>query len=86
MHPIKLKSRLSVEDFPGYVWRLSCSKRGINSFVIFERGADVGGTWRDNTYSGCACDIKSHLYSFSFELNPDWTSAYPLQSEIQRYL
>jgi len=45
--------------------------------VVLERGSDVGGTWRDNTYPGCACDIVSHLYSFSFELNPDWTRMYP---------
>lgn len=54
--------------------------------VLFERSHEVGGTWRDNTYPGCACDIPSQLYSFSCAPNPDWTRSYPLQAEIQRYL
>src|SRR5215469_5670375 len=45
---------------------------GVTDFVILERAASVGGTWRDNTYPGCACDIPSHLYSFSFAPNPGW--------------
>lgn len=59
---------------------------GINNLVILERGSGVGGTWRDNVYPGCACDIPSHLYSFSFRQNPDWTRLYPAQAEIVRYL
>lgn len=43
---------------------------GLNTFTIFESNADVGGTWFSNTYPGAACDIQSHLYSFSFEPNP----------------
>ena len=58
---------------------------GIDDFVIFERDADVGGTWWANTYPGCQCDIPSHLYSFSFAPNPDWTRTYPLQEELGRY-
>jgi cation diffusion facilitator CzcD-associated flavoprotein CzcO len=54
--------------------------------VILERAADVGGTWRDNTYPGCRCDVPSHLYSFSFAPNPDWTETYSPQPEIQAYL
>ena len=57
---------------------------GIDDFVVWERDADVGGTWWANTYPGCQCDIPSHLYSFSFAPNPDWTRTYPLQPEIQR--
>jgi cation diffusion facilitator CzcD-associated flavoprotein CzcO len=61
-------------------------KDGIDDFVVLERADDVGGTWRDNTYPGCQCDIPSVLYSFSFMPNPDWSRAYPLQSEIREYL
>jgi cation diffusion facilitator CzcD-associated flavoprotein CzcO len=59
---------------------------GLHDFVIFERAHDVGGVWRDNMYPGCACDVQSHLYSFSFALNPGWTRAFSLQPEIQSYL
>jgi cation diffusion facilitator CzcD-associated flavoprotein CzcO len=59
---------------------------GETDFVVLERGDDVGGTWRDNTYPGCACDVPSHLYSFSFAPNPDWSRTYSRQPEIQDYL
>ncbi|GAC1533094.1 MAG: NAD(P)/FAD-dependent oxidoreductase [Candidatus Velthaea sp.] len=55
-------------------------------FIVLERAAEVGGTWRDNTYPGCACDIPSTLYSYSFEPNPAWTRVYPRQSELLDYL
>lgn len=55
-------------------------------FVVLERAADLGGTWRDNTYPGCACDVPSHVYSFSFAPNPDWTRAFSPQPEILAYL
>ena len=55
-------------------------------FAILEKAHTVGGTWRDNTYPGCACDIPSHLYSLSFSPNPEWTRSYPQQPEIERYL
>jgi len=54
--------------------------------LVLERAAAIGGTWRDNTYPGCACDVPSHLYSFSFAPNPEWASAYSSQPEILRYL
>src|SRR3954471_6534349 len=59
---------------------------GITDFVVLERGDSVGGTWRDNTYPGCACDVPSHLYSFSFAPNPRWSRSYADQPEIHRYL
>jgi cation diffusion facilitator CzcD-associated flavoprotein CzcO len=62
------------------------TRDGMDDFVIVERGQDVGGTWRDNTYPGAACDVPSHLYSFSFAPNPDWSSALSPQAEIQTYL
>ncbi|GAA5164512.1 NAD(P)/FAD-dependent oxidoreductase [Pseudonocardia eucalypti] len=59
---------------------------GVRSFRILEAGEDVGGTWRDNTYPGCACDIPSPLYSYSFDQKPDWTRLFASQPEILRYL
>ena len=56
------------------------------SFTIFERASEVGGTWRDNTYPGCACDIPSLLYSYSFEPNPEWSRAFSGYVEIHQYL
>ncbi|MDQ3761471.1 MAG: NAD(P)/FAD-dependent oxidoreductase [Actinomycetota bacterium] len=59
---------------------------GMTDFVVLERAADVGGTWRDNRYPGCACDVPSQLYSFSFELNPSWSRNFSAQQEIWDYL
>ena len=50
---------------------------GIDDFVVLDRGNDLGGTWRDNSYPGAACDVPSNLYSYSFALNPDWTRSFP---------
>jgi cation diffusion facilitator CzcD-associated flavoprotein CzcO len=61
-------------------------QRGITDVVAFEKAGEVGGTWRDNTYPGCQCDVPSHLYSFSFAPNPEWTRAFAPQPEIQAYL
>jgi len=61
-------------------------KAGVTSFVILERAAAVGGTWRDNTYPGCACDVPSHLYSFSFAPNPRWSHSFSRQPEIWQYV
>jgi cation diffusion facilitator CzcD-associated flavoprotein CzcO len=60
--------------------------RGGYDFTIYEKSDGVGGTWRDNTYPGAACDVPSHLYSFSFELNPWWSRTYATQPEILAYL
>jgi cation diffusion facilitator CzcD-associated flavoprotein CzcO len=62
------------------------ARRGRESFVILERGDDVGGTWRDNRYPGVSCDIPSHLYCFSDRPNPGWSSRYAPGAEIQAYL
>jgi cation diffusion facilitator CzcD-associated flavoprotein CzcO len=61
-------------------------RAGIDDFVIIDRGDTVGGTWRDNTYPGCGCDVASHLYSFSFAPNPEWSRSYSRQPEIHAYL
>ncbi|WP_440104235.1 flavin-containing monooxygenase [Streptosporangium sp. H16] len=72
--------------FGGLCMAIRLEKAGIRSYTIFEKGADVGGTWRDNIYPGAGCDIPSHLYSFSFERYSSWTRRYPEQPEILRYL
>ena len=61
-------------------------KAGVNSFVIFEKAADVGGVWRENTYPGAGCDVPSHLYSFSFEHRYRWAYRYGKQAEILAYM
>ncbi|MEU3631647.1 flavin-containing monooxygenase [Streptomyces fradiae] len=61
-------------------------REGITDFVVLERSDAVGGTWRDNSYPGCACDVPSHLYSFSFAPNPDWPRTFSGQPHIRAYL
>jgi cation diffusion facilitator CzcD-associated flavoprotein CzcO len=61
-------------------------REGITDFVILERAGAIGGTWRDNDYPGCACDVPSHLYSFSFAPNPDWPRVFSGQQHIRAYL
>jgi cation diffusion facilitator CzcD-associated flavoprotein CzcO len=72
--------------FSGLGMAIQLRKEGRDDFVILEKAHDVGGTWRDNSYPGCACDIPSHMYSFSFEQNPGWSRAYSAQPEIWRYM
>jgi cation diffusion facilitator CzcD-associated flavoprotein CzcO/acetyl esterase/lipase len=72
--------------FGGIGLGISLKRAGIESFTIFERAEGIGGVWRDNTYPGLTCDIPSHLYSFSFEPNPDWSRVYSPQAEILEYL
>ena len=61
-------------------------KQAHREFIVLERASDLGGTWRDNSYPGCACDVPSHLYSFSFALNPNWSRSFSPQEEIFDYL
>ena len=72
--------------FAGLGTAMRLKQQGRDDFVVLERAHDVGGTWRNNTYPGCECDVPSHLYSFSFAPNPDWTCTYPKQPEIWAYL
>lgn len=72
--------------FGGLGTAIRLKQDGEHDLVIFERAGDVGGVWRDNTYPGCACDVESHLYSFSFARNPDWSHRYSRWSEIHAYL
>jgi len=61
------------------------ARAGFRDFTIFDREDGVGGTWRINTYPGLACDVKSHLYSYSFDLNPHWSRLWSPQPEILKY-
>jgi cation diffusion facilitator CzcD-associated flavoprotein CzcO len=72
--------------FSGLGMAIQLRKAGIRDFVLLEKADEVGGTWRDNSYPGCACDIPSHMYSFSYEQNPDWSRAFSAQPEILAYL
>jgi cation diffusion facilitator CzcD-associated flavoprotein CzcO len=72
--------------FSGLGMAIRLKQAGMNNFVVLERAGEVGGTWQANTYPGCACDVPSHLYSFSFAPNPDWTQTYSTQPEIWAYL
>jgi cation diffusion facilitator CzcD-associated flavoprotein CzcO len=72
--------------FGGIAMAIALKKSGFDSFVIFERAADIGGVWRDNTYPGAACDVPSRLYSYSFEQDHSWSKQFAPQSEIHSYL
>lgn len=72
--------------FAGLGLGVKLRELGIEDFVILEQANGVGGTWRANTYPGAACDVQSHLYSFSFEPNPRWSRMFAEQGEILEYL
>lgn len=72
--------------FSGLGMAIQLKQAGRHSFIVLEKADDIGGTWRDNTYPGCACDVPSHMYSFSFERKPDWSRMYSTQPEILAYL
>ena len=72
--------------FSGLGAAVRLKQAGFHDLVLFERSSDVGGVWRDNTYPGAACDVESHLYSFSFAPNPRWSHAFSRQPEIHEYL
>jgi cation diffusion facilitator CzcD-associated flavoprotein CzcO len=72
--------------FAGLGMAIRLREAGVEDFVVWERDADIGGTWWANTYPGCQCDIPSHLYSYSFALNPGWGRTYAMQGEIEAYL
>jgi cation diffusion facilitator CzcD-associated flavoprotein CzcO len=72
--------------FAGIGMAIRLKQAGIDDFTLLEQASGVGGTWRDNHYPGAACDVESHLYSFSFEPNPEWSRTYAPQREILAYL
>lgn len=72
--------------FAGLGMAIRLKQAGIHDFTVLEQASDLGGTWRDNHYPGAACDVQSHLYSYSFEPWPEWTRDFAPQPEILRYL
>ncbi|MCA1226965.1 NAD(P)/FAD-dependent oxidoreductase [Saccharopolyspora sp. 6M] len=72
--------------FAGIGTAIKLKEAGIHDFIVLEKSDDLGGTWRDNTYPGCACDVPSLMYSFSFEQNPNWSRLFAQQQEIWDYL
>jgi cation diffusion facilitator CzcD-associated flavoprotein CzcO len=72
--------------FSGLGMAIALRRAGLTDFVVLEKAGEIGGTWRDNSYPGCACDVESHLYSFSFAPNPGWTRRFAPQAEILDYL
>lgn len=69
----------------GICMGLKLQHAGIDDFTIFEKGDQLGGTWRDNRYPGLFCDVPSRFYQFSFAMNPDWTHRFSPGPEIWRY-
>ena len=72
--------------FGGVAAAVRLLQAGVSDLVVFERSDDVGGVWRANTYPGAACDVPSHLYSFSFAPKSDWSRRFAPQAEIHQYL
>jgi cation diffusion facilitator CzcD-associated flavoprotein CzcO len=72
--------------FGGLCAAIKLAEAGETDYLVIDKGEDVGGTWRDNTYPGACCDVPSQLYSLSFARNPEWSSSYSPQPEIQAYL
>ena len=72
--------------FAGVGMAISLKRADVHDFLILEKAHDVGGVWRDNEYPGAACDVPSHLYSYSFAPNPDWSHVFAPQAEIRSYI
>ena len=84
--PITHRIAVIGTGFAGLGMAIRLQREGFEDFVVFERASSVGGTWRDNTYPGCACDVPSHLYSLSFAPNPEWSDSFSAQPEIWQYM
>jgi len=84
--PADLSVIIVGSGFAGLCMAIRLQQSGVSDFMVLEREGDVGGVWRDNTYPGIACDIESHLYSYSFAPNPDWSRTFAPQREILAYL
>src|SRR5438270_10086743 len=70
----------------GVLSAIKLTESGYADIAVYEKGDAIGGTWRENTYPGIACDVPSHLYSYSFAPNPEWSHAFSPGAEIQAYL
>lgn len=84
--PVEVRVLIIGSGFSGIGMGIKLQKAGIKDFVILEKAHEFGGTWRDNVYPGIACDVPAHLYSFSFEPNPNWSRMWAPGAEIQQYL
>ena len=84
--PAPLSALIIGAGFGGIGLAIELDRAGISDYLILEKAGEVGGTWRDNSYPGAACDVPSHLYSFSFEPKADWSSRYAPQKEILEYI
>ncbi|MBN3753522.1 NAD(P)/FAD-dependent oxidoreductase [Paraburkholderia sp. Tr-20389] len=84
--PPELRIAIVGSGFSGIGMAIRLKRLGYTSVTIYEAAGELGGTWRDNVYPGAACDVPSHLYSFSFEANPAWSRAFSHQHEILAYL
>ena len=73
-------------SFGGICMAVQLRKAGIDDIVILEKAAEPGGAWRDNHYPGAACDVQSHMYSYSFATKPDWSRRYAPWHEIKQYI
>lgn len=83
--PVRTRALVIGTGFSGLGMGIELQRRGVD-FLILEKADEIGGTWRDNSYPGCACDIPAHMYSFSFEPKADWTYMWSFQPEILDYL
>ena len=85
--PTQQRVRIAIlgAGMSGLCMAIQLKKRGVTDFVVLEKADSVGGTWRENTYPNVACDVPSHVYSFSFELNPNWSHNYSGGQEIWDY-
>ncbi len=84
--PERVRTLVVGAGFAGLGTAIKLDEHGFSDFLVLDRGDSVGGTWRDNTYPGAACDVPSQLYSFSFAPNAEWSSSFSPQPEIQAYL
>jgi cation diffusion facilitator CzcD-associated flavoprotein CzcO len=84
--PAHLRVAVAGGGFGGLGAAIRLKQAGVEDFLVFERAGDLGGTWRDNAYPGCVCDVPSQLYSFSFAPNPGWSRSFSPQPEIWDYL
>jgi cation diffusion facilitator CzcD-associated flavoprotein CzcO len=84
--PAHVETVIVGSGFAGLCAAIKLDEAGRGDYLVLERNSEVGGTWEANSYPGCACDVPSHLYSFSFAPNPDWRHAFSRQPQILDYL
>ena len=81
----KLKFAVIGAGMAGILSVIKLRRAGYDDFTVYEKADSFGGTWRENTYPGLSCDVPSHLYSYSFAPNPDWTHTFSAGAEIRAY-